>query len=64
VQQVPEDRPSMSSVVVMLSSEVKLPWPKQPGFYTGQIFPVPKSTSTTSDLFSVNNFSTIFLEAR
>ncbi|KAI3871397.1 hypothetical protein MKW98_024566, partial [Papaver atlanticum] len=34
VQQLPEDRPSMSSVVFMLGSEiVVLPEPKQPGFF-------------------------------
>ncbi|KAI3971471.1 hypothetical protein MKW92_033642 [Papaver armeniacum] len=34
VQQLPEDRPSMSSVVFMLASEnVVLPEPKQPGFF-------------------------------
>ncbi|XP_065862205.1 G-type lectin S-receptor-like serine/threonine-protein kinase At4g27290 isoform X2 [Euphorbia lathyris] len=32
-QQRPEDRPNMSSVVVMLSSEIPLPQPKQPGFF-------------------------------
>ncbi|WVZ07253.1 hypothetical protein V8G54_020599 [Vigna mungo] len=32
VQQHPEDRPSMSTVVVMLSSESSLPQPKEPGF--------------------------------
>ncbi|KAM5586615.1 hypothetical protein ABKV19_005509 [Rosa sericea] len=64
VQQVPEDRPSMSSVVLMLGSEVKLPSPKQPGFYTGRTVTVPESTSTRTDLFSTNNCSTMFLEAR
>lgn len=34
VQPYPEDRPSMSLVVVMLSSEIELPQPKQPGFFT------------------------------
>ncbi|CAL5321786.1 unnamed protein product [Camellia sinensis] len=34
VQESPEDRPSMSSVVVMLSSEGALPQAKQPGFFT------------------------------
>ncbi|KAK1391219.1 Receptor-like serine/threonine-protein kinase [Heracleum sosnowskyi] len=34
VQQYPEDRPNMSSVVVMLTSKVSLPHPKQPGFFT------------------------------
>ncbi|KAF8409421.1 hypothetical protein HHK36_005497 [Tetracentron sinense] len=37
VQKYPEDRPIMSSVVVMLSNEsVTLPQPKQPGFFTGR----------------------------
>ncbi|XP_059639395.1 G-type lectin S-receptor-like serine/threonine-protein kinase At4g27290 [Cornus florida] len=35
VQQRPEDRPTMSSVLLMLDSEsAMLPQPKQPGFYT------------------------------
>ena len=34
VQQCPEDRPNMSTVVLMLSSEGELPQPKQPGFFT------------------------------
>jgi hypothetical protein len=34
VQQIPEDRPTMSSVVLMLSSESLLPKPRHPGFYT------------------------------
>ena len=34
VQQSLEDRPSMSNVVLMLSSEVPLAQPKQPGFFT------------------------------
>ncbi|KAI8552694.1 hypothetical protein RHMOL_Rhmol06G0286600 [Rhododendron molle] len=34
VQQHPEDRPSMSSVVLMLGREGSLPRPKQPGFFT------------------------------
>ncbi|KAM3396141.1 G-type lectin S-receptor-like serine/threonine-protein kinase [Capsicum galapagoense] len=33
VQQCPEDRPSMSSVVFMLNNEGVLPQAKQPGFY-------------------------------
>ncbi|XP_059441324.1 G-type lectin S-receptor-like serine/threonine-protein kinase At4g27290 isoform X1 [Corylus avellana] len=33
VQQRPEDRPNMSSVVQMLTSESLLPKPKQPGFF-------------------------------
>ena len=33
VQQQTEDRPSMSSVVVILGSESELPQPKKPGFF-------------------------------
>lgn len=33
VQQCPEDRPSMSSAVLMLNNEGVLPLAKQPGFY-------------------------------
>ncbi|KAK9051248.1 hypothetical protein SSX86_027875 [Deinandra increscens subsp. villosa] len=33
VQHNPEDRPDMSMVVLMLSSDRRLPEPKQPGFY-------------------------------
>jgi len=33
VQNNPHDRPEMSSVVMMLSSESTLPQPKQPGFF-------------------------------
>ncbi|RXH98462.1 hypothetical protein DVH24_010787 [Malus domestica] len=60
-QRVPEDRPSMSSVVLMLSSDVALPPPKQPGFYTEQS--VPKSPSRTL-LCSENTFSTTLVEPR
>ncbi|KAF7822795.1 G-type lectin S-receptor-like serine/threonine-protein kinase [Senna tora] len=34
VQRSPEDRPSMLSVVMMLSGESSLPQPKMPGFFT------------------------------
>ncbi|GLT83438.1 hypothetical protein SLE2022_017280 [Rubroshorea leprosula] len=36
VQQRPEDRPDMLSVVLMLKVESALPEPKQPGFFTGR----------------------------
>ncbi|XP_074336826.1 G-type lectin S-receptor-like serine/threonine-protein kinase SD1-1 isoform X3 [Apium graveolens] len=36
VQEYPKDRPSMSEVVVMLSSTMHLPHPKQPGFFTAR----------------------------
>ncbi|XP_068321508.1 G-type lectin S-receptor-like serine/threonine-protein kinase SD1-1 [Pyrus communis] len=61
VQRVPEDRPSMSSVVLMLSSDVALPPPKQPGFYTERS--VPESPSRTI-LCSENTFSITLIEPR
>ncbi|XP_019189840.1 PREDICTED: G-type lectin S-receptor-like serine/threonine-protein kinase At4g27290 [Ipomoea nil] len=36
VQQHPEDRPNMYSVVQMLSSDAELPIAKEPGFFTGR----------------------------
>ena len=33
MQQHPEDRPSISSIVVVLGSESALPQPKQPSFF-------------------------------
>lgn len=33
VQQCPEDRPSMSALILMLGSDNELPLPKEPGFY-------------------------------
>ncbi|CAL2253387.1 unnamed protein product [Prunus armeniaca] len=56
VQRVPEDRPSMSSVVLMLSSDITLPPPKQPGFYTERS--VPGSPSRMPPC-SADNFITM-----
>jgi len=36
VQQKPENRPNMSSVVFMLKGENLLPKPNEPGFYAGR----------------------------
>ncbi|CAL9006078.1 unnamed protein product [Prunus brigantina] len=61
VQRVPEDRPNMSYVVLMLSSDITLPPPKQPGFYTERS--VPESPSRKRS-FTVNYCSTTVIEAR
>ncbi|CAL5402907.1 unnamed protein product [Camellia sinensis] len=45
VQQHPKDRPTMSSVVLMLGSEDALPLPKQPGFFTERNLPEAVSSS-------------------
>ncbi|KAI3809977.1 hypothetical protein L1987_19582 [Smallanthus sonchifolius] len=49
VQRRPEDRPAMTSVIVMLGSEGPLPSPKEPGFYVGN------STEDTRQSSSSNN---------
>ena len=46
VQQSPGDRPSMSSVVLMLGSESELPQPKPPGYFIPSNKPMSSSTNT------------------
>ncbi|XP_018852011.2 G-type lectin S-receptor-like serine/threonine-protein kinase At4g27290 isoform X1 [Juglans regia] len=62
VQQRPEDRPCMSSVVLMLSSESLLPIPKQPGFYMDS--PERDSSSGKNPTYSANGISISTFEAR
>ncbi|MED6194717.1 hypothetical protein PIB30_031133 [Stylosanthes scabra] len=59
VQQRPEDRPDMSSVVLMLKGEKLLPKPKVPGFYTEAY-----SLMESPTLFSANEISITSLYAR
>jgi len=66
VQQRPEDRPNMSSVVLMLNGEKLLPEPSQPGFYTGRnnLTTMTDSSSRNVDVYSLNEMSETLLEAR
>jgi len=64
VQQRPEDRPTMSTVVVMLGSENPLPQPKQPGFFMGNNPPTKDSSSNKHEAHSLNEVSLTSLEAR
>ncbi|OMP04568.1 hypothetical protein COLO4_09514 [Corchorus olitorius] len=62
VQQHPEGRPSMSSVVVMLGGENELPIPKQPGFL---LHKSPfEAESSSGNYSSRNEISFSLLEAR
>ncbi|KAL8106695.1 hypothetical protein AgCh_023444 [Apium graveolens] len=54
VQQYPEDRPNMSSVLMMLTSKVTLPHPKQPGFFTERKHDEADTFGTILDLSSSN----------
>jgi hypothetical protein len=62
VQQRLEDRPNMSSVVQMLSSESLLPKPKQPGFFTDSH--EGDSSSNTYGNISINEITTTVFEGR
>ena len=71
VQQLPEDRPNMSSVVFMLKGEKVLPEPTEPGFYAGRDSNNSNnnndntiSTGSSSQGCSINGASISLLEAR
>ncbi|KAJ6995686.1 hypothetical protein NC653_012519 [Populus alba x Populus x berolinensis] len=59
----PRDRPSMSTVVMMLGSESELPQPKEPGFFTTRDAGKATSSSTQSKV-SANDVTMTQLEAR
>ncbi|XP_074380714.1 G-type lectin S-receptor-like serine/threonine-protein kinase At4g27290 [Apium graveolens] len=52
VQQYPEDRPNMSSVLMMLTSKGSLPHPKQPGFFIERKFDKEYSSSRKHEEYS------------
>ena len=64
VQQSPDDRPSMSSVVLMLSSESTLPQPKMPGFFTEREMVGDSSSSSSYKQVSINDITVSIMEAR
>ncbi|KAL8510466.1 hypothetical protein ACS0TY_017324 [Phlomoides rotata] len=63
VQEHPEDRPSMPSVVQMLGNDNALPESKYPGFFTG-IDELKRETSSNNTAFSTNPMSITLPEAR
>uniref|UniRef100_A0A2N9J704 Receptor-like serine/threonine-protein kinase n=1 Tax=Fagus sylvatica TaxID=28930 RepID=A0A2N9J704_FAGSY len=60
----PEDRPNMSSVVMMLGSESLLPEPKEPGFLIGKDSLDATSSLSKQQLSSTNEITITRLEAR
>ncbi|KAF7127849.1 hypothetical protein RHSIM_Rhsim11G0080000 [Rhododendron simsii] len=65
VQKCPEDRPTMSSVVLMLVSDiVTLPQPKQPGFYIERSSKETHERSPSQSSSSINEVTMTQLEAR
>ncbi|KAL0300062.1 UNVERIFIED_CONTAM: Receptor-like serine/threonine-protein kinase SD1-8 [Sesamum angustifolium] len=64
VQQNPEDRPNMSTVVLMLNGESSLPQPKQPGLLIDVVPSETCSSSSKNESCSVTDFTITTLEAR
>lgn len=64
VQQSPEDRPNMSSVVFMLGNEGALPKPKQPAFFTDRNLPGTGFSSTSYPTSSSNDLTLSEIVAR
>ena len=54
----------MSSVLMMLGSEIALPQPKQPALFVGEYSSLEYSSSYKDDLASINESSITVLEAR
>ncbi|XP_042479051.1 receptor-like serine/threonine-protein kinase SD1-7 isoform X2 [Macadamia integrifolia] len=64
VQERPEERPTMSSVVLMLSSEtVTMPQPKRPGF-GGERSPLDTDESSKLESCTVNQMTITVIESR
>ena len=64
VQRSPEDRPSMSYVLMMLSSEWALPQPKKPGFFTERDVVGDSSSSSNKKLLSINELTVSQVDPR
>ncbi|KAK9209468.1 hypothetical protein WN944_001834 [Citrus x changshan-huyou] len=64
VQQHPEDRPSMPSVILMLGSEIVLPQPKQPGYLADRNSTRLDSSSSMPESCSTNTITISELEGR
>ncbi|KAL8237834.1 hypothetical protein R6Q59_018915 [Mikania micrantha] len=61
VQRHPEDRPTMTSVILMLGSEGPLPSPKEPGFYVGKTKQDITESSSSYGISSNNDLSITML---
>ena len=66
VQERAEDRPTMASAVLMLSSETaSMPQPKTPGYCLGRSpFETDSSSSKQDESFTVNQVTVTVLDAR
>ncbi|KAG6794083.1 hypothetical protein POTOM_003316 [Populus tomentosa] len=58
------DRPIMSDIISMLTSEAQLPLPKQPAFSNARSIVEEKSLSKPAEIGSINNVSLSTMDAR
>lgn len=65
VQKHPRDRPEMSTVVSMLGDEgVRMPSPKEPGFFNERSYIGTDLRAGAEELYSVNSMTITMLQAR
>ncbi|XP_042041918.1 G-type lectin S-receptor-like serine/threonine-protein kinase At4g27290 [Salvia splendens] len=64
VQEQTEERPNMSSVVLMLNNDGVLPESKQPSFFTGRDIKPNETSHSSNTASSVNAITISLLEAR
>ncbi|KAI3675460.1 hypothetical protein L1987_85050 [Smallanthus sonchifolius] len=64
VQRHPDDRPTMTTVILMLGSESPLPSPKEPGFYVGKTKQDTTESSSSYGTSSTNELSISMLKGR
>ncbi|KAJ9671925.1 hypothetical protein PVL29_025530 [Vitis rotundifolia] len=64
VQRSPDDRPCMSSVVLMLSSDSALHQPKEPGFFTERNMLEGSSSASKHAIFSGTEHTITLIEGR
>ncbi|CAA2957579.1 G-type lectin S-receptor-like serine threonine-kinase At4g27290 isoform X1 [Olea europaea subsp. europaea] len=64
VQQCPEDRLKISSIVLMLGNEVVLPDAKKPGFFTERDLLTAESSTNTNVACSMNEMTITLLDGR
>nr|KYP44598.1 Putative serine/threonine-protein kinase receptor [Cajanus cajan] len=64
VQQYPEDRPTMTSVIQMLGSEMEMVEPKEPGFFPKRISDEENSSSNPNQMTSNDKLTITSLDGR
>ncbi|KAK9084998.1 hypothetical protein Sjap_025409 [Stephania japonica] len=64
IQENANDRPTMSSIILMLGNEITIPTPKQPGFVLTSNIDHQSSPATETGFSSVNEMSTTTVDGR